>query len=101
MVGRMNGPSRHPSGRALLPGALLAMLVIGGALLALAVVVGVSRGGPDGLWLRGGGDSAVSLQGRDDATVIGRARHSTGSKALLLPGGAVALLPGARPVVSN
>src|SRR3954471_20790071 len=100
MVGRMNGPSRHPSGHALLPGALLAALVTAGALLALAVVVGVNRSGPDRLWL-GGGDSAISLQGRDDATVIGAARRSTGPRALSLPGGAVALLPGARPVSSG
>src|SRR5215213_7883145 len=91
----MNGPSSHPSRRALLPGALLAMLVTAGALVALAVVAGVNRGGPGRLWL-GGSDGAVSLDGRDGTSVIGgRERRGNGPAALPVAGSPVALLPGA------
>jgi hypothetical protein len=79
----MSTPPQHLSGRTLLPGAFLAVLVTVGALFALAVVIVVGRDGPARLWLDGSGDS-VSLNPReattDDAT---------------FPGGPVALLAGA------
>src|SRR3954464_299406 len=98
----MNGPSSHPSRRALLPGALLAMLVTAGALVALAVVAGVNRGGAapplvgGGAARRGvgGGDAAVTLDGRDGTSVIGGRQHrADGPGALPVAGSPVALLP--------
>jgi len=91
MVGRMNGSPRHT----ILPGALLALLVTAGAGIALAVVIGVSRDAPDRLWL-GGGDGAVSLDGRAGTAVVGAERRASAPAGLPLAA-PVALLPGARP----
>jgi hypothetical protein len=86
----VTGATTNPAGRAFLPGALLALLVTAGALFALAVVIAVNRGGPDRLWL-GGGGGAVSLQTR--AGTVGGAGDRS---ALTLPDSPISLLPGAR-----
>jgi len=86
---RMSTPPAHLSGRTLLPGALLAVLVTVAALFALAVVVVVSPDGPARLWLDGGG-STVSLEARDGTT---RAGTVSDAPIGLLPGAA-----GAGPV---
>jgi hypothetical protein len=78
---RMSTPPAHLSGRTLLPGGLLAVLVACAALFALAVVIVVSPDGPVRLWLDGGG-SATSL------------RPGADGSAGALPSGPVSLLPG-------
>src|SRR5690242_221962 len=102
MVGRMNGPSRHPSRHALLPGALLAMFVTAAALIALAVVVGVNHGGDDPLWL-GGGDGSVSLETPPASAVIGADRGGEGRRRAVLQigSGPAALVPGMGPTASG
>ena len=82
-VVRMSTPPAHLSGKTLLPGALLAVLVTVAALFALAVVIAVGPDGPVRLWLDDGG-SAVSLKARESST-----------SPATPPGGPAGLLPGA------
>ena len=79
---RMTTPPAHLSGRTLLPGALLAVLVTCAGLFALAVVVAVGPDGPVRLWLDGGGSSTNLRPGAD------------GAGASALPSGPASLLPG-------
>jgi hypothetical protein len=81
---RMSTPPPHLSGRTLLPGVLLAVLVTCAALFALAVVIVVAPDGPVRLWLDGGG-SATNL--RPGGNADGAGAFPTGPVSLL-PGGA-------------
>ena len=80
----MTTPPAHLSGRTLLPGALLAVLVTCAGLFALAVVIAVGPDGPVRLWLDGGGSSTNLRPGADGA---GGALPS--GPASLLPGGSI------------
>ena len=81
---RMTTPPAHLSGRTLLPGALLAVLVTCAGLFALAVVIAVGPDGPVRLWLDGGGSSTNLRPGADGA---GGAGALPSGPASLLPGG--------------
>jgi hypothetical protein len=78
----MSTPPAHLSGRTLLPGALLAVLVTCAGLFALGVVIAVGPDGPVRLWLDGGG-SATNLRPGADGAADGA-----------FPSGPVSLLPG-------
>ena len=88
---RMSTPPAHLSGRTLLPGALLAVLVTCAALLALGVVIVVSPEGPVRLWLDGGG-SATNLRPGADGSTAGSGAPS--GPVSLLPGGSTTTLGG-------
>ena len=83
---RMTTPPAHLSGRTLLPGALLAVLVTCAGLFALAVVIAVGPDGPVRLWLDGGGSSTNLRPGADGA---GGASALPSGPASLLPGGSI------------
>jgi hypothetical protein len=78
---RMSTPPAHLSGRTLLPGALLVVLVTCAALFALGVVIAVGPDGPVRLWLDGGGNATNLRPGADGS-------------AGAFPTGPVSLLPG-------
>jgi hypothetical protein len=80
---RMTTPPAHLSGRTLLPGALLAVLVTCAGLFALAVVIAVGPDGPVRLWLDGGGSSTNLRPGAGGTGAL------PSGPASLLPGGSI------------
>jgi len=80
---RMTTPPAHLSGRTLLPGALLAVLVTCAGLFALAVVIAVGPDGPVRLWLDGGGSSTNLRSGAGGPGAL------PSGPASLLPGGSI------------